>query len=828
MTGNNVRREGKRIIALLVSLAMLLTFLPAIETAYAGTGYYTLTRDAAVYSDPDAESTNYGTLREGQVFTSNSNRVVDGVTWYYLSVRVADGSGNTAMGWVSGSSVRELTQSEVDAINGVTPSPSPAPTSTGSGGGTVTGDGGYIEIKVTSGRVNVREYPAVDAAIIAKVYSGTVMQYTATVKGSDGYTWYRVTVSGKTGYVRSDLAVKVSGPSGGSSSGGSNSGGSSSGGTASATLTVGPNGATVRYGQSESAVGVANLPAGTIVQNLLQITRGDDGYLWYGIQYGELYGFVRGDELVETASSSEPGSSGSSDGSAGGSSGNLTGGVEYIISCKGNANMRGSASMSGSVVARIPQGTRVYSTNTKVDSAGYTWVYCTDGAHTGYIRSDLLTKVSSSTPTVTPSPTPAPDTISSEYVVVLASAPVYSSASADSTLLNNVSPNMIARVDAAVKDAMNVAWYRITVVNSAITGYIMALKVRAALSSELVAGGIVAPTQSPTLPPSAQVPVQVKVGVSRVNLRGGPSTAAAALKVIAPMTTLVCLGTEKDAAGVLWYHVQYYGTTGYIRSDLASPIYSGGSSSTPDPDATYLPPTNDNLMAVASGETNLRSGMGLTFSVVAKMQRGEILEVFSSGIGTDGETWYRVTSRLTGKNGFVRSDLVRKLTASEEAGNAGSSSGGSSEGKGSVGYSLTTVELDSWFTGTIKAQLEVAGTVIVVSCETKQGFRAKYRWGTQHADLEPLTATDTAIAWNIRNSSGTPDRAPVWVIASGRTFASSMYFWEHDTSSDTIKDNNYAGIFCLHFNGSTTHTNTDPNSAVNKEHQASVQRAYGK
>ena len=89
-----------------------------------------------------------------------------------------------------------------------------------------------------------------------------------------------------------------------------------------------------------------------------------------------------------------------------------------------------------------------------------------------------------------------------------------------------------------------------------------------------------------------------------------------------------------------------------------------------------------------------------------------------------------------------------------------------------------------------------------------------------HADVEPLTAEDTAAKFLTRDGRWSWDTRPVWVHVGDRTIAASINGMPHAGSN--IAGNNMNGHICLHFYGSRTH-----NRSLNHErsHQASVQEA---
>jgi hypothetical protein len=90
-----------------------------------------------------------------------------------------------------------------------------------------------------------------------------------------------------------------------------------------------------------------------------------------------------------------------------------------------------------------------------------------------------------------------------------------------------------------------------------------------------------------------------------------------------------------------------------------------------------------------------------------------------------------------------------------------------------------------------------------------------------HADVEPLTAADTAAMFLTYNSRWSWDTRPVWVRVGDRTIAASVNGMPH--AGSTISGNNMNGHICMHFYGSRTH-----NRSLNHErsHQNSVREAF--
>ena len=97
-------------------------------------------------------------------------------------------------------------------------------------------------------------------------------------------------------------------------------------------------------------------------------------------------------------------------------------------------------------------------------------------------------------------------------------------------------------------------------------------------------------------------------------------------------------------------------------------------------------------------------------------------------------------------------------------------------------------------------------------------LRIKRLGGTNHADVETATASDTAKLRKIAGGTFNWRSHAVVLIKGGRYIASGINTMPH--GSQTIKDNDFDGQFCLHLSGSLTHGS----GVVNTEHQASIEK----
>ena len=168
-------------------------------------------------------------------------------------------------------------------------------------------------------------------------------------------------------------------------------------------------------------------------------------------------------------------------------------------------------------------------------------------------------------------------------------------------------------------------------------------------------------------------------------------------------------------------------------------------------------------------------------------------------------TWCRVT--YNGKVGFVKKSEV---STSKSVSTASSPVSGKS------------VSVD-WFKGNIQSVFAVGNIATVTDVYTGISWKVKRRGGTNHADVEPLTAADTAAMQRAcGNDFKTWARRPIWVSIGGKKYAASMNCMNHGECN--IKDNNFDGHHCIHFTNSKTHST----NKVDPDHQAAIKIALAK
>lgn len=109
----------------------------------------------------------------------------------------------------------------------------------------------------------------------------------------------------------------------------------------------------------------------------------------------------------------------------------------------------------------------------------------------------------------------------------------------------------------------------------------------------------------------------------------------------------------------------------------------------------------------------------------------------------------------------------------------------------------------------------------VMDAETGLRFNVQRRAGSNHADVQPLTAEDTAIMKKIYNGKWSWKRRAILVLYKDKWIAASMHGMPHGAGA---LENNFRGHFCIHFYGSTTHRTNE----MDLSHKLMVLKAAGK
>ena len=265
-----------------------------------------------------------------------------------------------------------------------------------------------------------------------------------------------------------------------------------------------------------------------------------------------------------------------------------------------------------------------------------------------------------------------------------------------------------------------------------------------------------------------------------VRFRTGPSTDASVICSVEHGTGVEVL--EHNPAG--WSRVRYDGKTGYIRSDFLTRDINF----TPQSASQSVSSTSSATKTLwASAGTRVRSGPSTDHEVLKTLSSETSVTVLEQG----SNGWSRVNA--TGTVGYIRSDLLHNSTSK--------------------------VEFLNW--SDAKNLVKVGVPIKVIDVRTGMSYTIQCFSKSGHADVEPLTASDTETILKSRNGVWAWAPRPVWVTIGDRTIAASLNGMPH--AGSTISGNNMNGHLCLHFGSTVTNNKSyqqDLRNAVDEAYKA--------
>ena len=691
----SVRKNGKRVAALLLALVLVLSVCPfavhAEETEARTTEYVHLR------SGPGTNYDSQGVLAEGTVLTvtdtSNSEwyavRTSGGTTGYIFSQYIAIGdsdSGSTAKTTeyvhlrsgpgtnysskgviASGTAitVTDTSNSEWYAVrlsNGTTGYMFSEYISM-SGGSSSSGSDSVPSTESTAAKVteyvNVRSGPGTNYTSKTVIASGTSI----TVTDRSNAEWYAVKLSnGMTGYIFSQY-IQLSNDS------------SSDAGSVPSTESTPAK--TTEYVNVRSGPGT-NYTSKTVIASGTSITVTDrSNSEWYAVKLSNgMTGYIFSIYIeLESGSSSGGGSSSSESVQA-----RTTAGV----------NVRSGPGTNYSSKTVIASGTSI----TVTDRSNSEWyaVKLSNGM-TGYIYS-IYIRIENENSSGGSSGTESTPAKTTEYVNVRSGPGT-----------NYTSKTVIASgTSITVTDRSNSEWYAVKLSNG-MTGYIYSIYIELQSSS----GG------------STSGGVQAKT-TAGVNLRRGAGTSFGVIRVVATGTTV----TVTEATNAQWYKVKLSdGTEGYIFTEYLNVISGDIDSVKPDEDDT--PDTSGAVTARTTTDINLRRGPGTTYGVIMVVDENVTVTVTEA---TNSE-WYKV--RLSdGTEGYFSAQYLKIVSGDIDSVKPDDSGdkededdGGSSDLEGTGEYLRTTTGVNlrkGPSTSTDVLTVLNSGTIVEVIDRDTQGW----------------------------------------------------------------------------------------------------------
>lgn len=290
------------------------------------------------------------------------------------------------------------------------------------------------------------------------------------------------------------------------------------------------------------------------------------------------------------------------------------------------------------------------------------------------------------------------------------------------------------------------------------------------------------------------------VTATSLYVRKTASTEAKALCSVRKGQRVTILDTDGD-----WYKVKTGETIGYCAKQYIDIEAQSAAES-----------RQEDLGTVASlGDAPATSRPGDEGNKVLKLQKALTIKGFYSGrlSGHYGDLTKEAVRAFQKSKGLSTDGIAGKKTIAALFGQSAANDAGASD------KSYKTEKLD-WYHGG-NGKIPNGATITIKDVGTGKTFKAKRRFGTNHLDAEPIDAQATEAMKAIYGGSWSWSRRAVLVLYDGRVYAGSMNGMPHAEEDENIKDNQFDGVFCIHFFGSKTHGS----DKVDKEHQNQVAKA---
>lgn len=679
---------------------------------------------------------------------------------------------------------------------------------------------GYMKTVKTG--VNLRATPAGRSK--DQIKKNTIVVRLSNAVTSGGNLWFLVDVNGEQGYMRSDCVAFCD---------------------ASGNIVTAPEDAVTPDEEEETpetivgyvrtiktGVNLRKTPAGDSQE---QIAKGkilpllaapvDNGgkYLWYLVKAESgRKGYLRSD-CIQTCTSDGTATKGPDATDAPvvtpGTSLTVYG---YAMIKADNVNFRKTP--GGTRLSQVHKNTVWPMWDSATTSGGYTWYPIVVNGDKGYVRGDFSFKLS---PTQEASylagkGVPEEDasaTVATQYVqTILDEVNLRASASKDASAPYNVKLGTVMAFTTSVKVGTNV-WYKVIYDNKEV--WVIDYCVKVMTTAEYDA---YLKTNPSTTPQTMVIDGYIKVIKDDVNVRKSPGSSSKHGQIDSGV--ILPYSTTDAAKNYLWYYAKTSLGMGWIREDCVElcdkdgkPVSgtvgggTGGSGSGSGQEATYT--------TLSKGSTGTAVKNLVTELKLQGYYTGEITSTYTSAVKTAVEKFQKAKGLSV--DGIAGPQTQHALYGTVPAGS----------GTGDLTMTIYPAEKIDWEKGGIQKLWAKGSTYKVYDVYTGIVWQAR-RWsGAYHADVEPLTAADSARLCKIYGTKTTQqiwddnlwERRPSLVTIGSRTFACSLYGMPHNyPDGDTIPDNDMKGQICIHFTNSKIHKS----SKVDTYHQKAIEYAYSK
>ena len=496
----------------------------------------------------------------------------------------------------------------------------------------------------------------------------------------------------------------------------------------------------------------------------------------------------------------------------------------YIQITKPSTNLR--RTIGGETIHQLAKESVWPLIGTVITTNGVTWYPVSADGYTGFVRGDCAYKLSATQeasylagkgiPKETPAPTGSIQQTS--YVqTTLDYVNLRQTASRDSKSVAKVRTGTVLAFNATTTAGTS-TWYR--VVYNSTEVWVLGSCVKVMTQAEYQEWLNKNPGAATPQPDAAKgYIVTTRDGV---NIRATANGSNILTRV--KKGTVLPYYTENIKAGsYTWYLIRLSnGTEGYIRSDMVSKSNNNGGTL---PTATPAPSGSPTTKPSAT-YTTLR--LGSTGDAVTRLVQelinqgyytGSVTNVYTSAVQAAVRA-FQSAKGLT-VDGIAGKQTQHALFGTVEPG---------ADDYTDYNFQFYPAEKIDWYTGGIQQLWAKGASYKIYDVRTGIVWWAR-RWaGYSHADIEPVTAADTARLcqiYGVNNAQEIWDknlwqRRPCLITIGNRTFACSLFGMPHNPDGDTIPDNNMTGQICMHFTNSKGHES----GKVDTYHQQAIEYAW--
>ena len=291
---------------------------------------------------------------------------------------------------------------------------------------------------------------------------------------------------------------------------------------------------------------------------------------------------------------------------------------------------------------------------------------------------------------------------------------------------------------------------------------------------------------------------------------------------LAAGTAVTALAATND-----WVYASYAGKKGFVKkADLTTTkpaVQENNAVESTKPEVTitkgkYVYAKVEDAKVYKSYSTS--SKLIGTLPVNTKLAVGAVCGDWAF-VGLNGFYGFMKLSSLSDEKVTVTSEPT--TSPSEDAADTGNKVSTSVPQSADLGKSNTTpargtAQAMDWWKSDIQTIFARGTTATITDVATGIAWKEIRKGGTNHADVQPLTAADTA-AMKAAVGKWSWDRRAIFVTIDGVNYAASMNCMPHGGGS--IKNNNFDGHHCIHFTNSRGHSS----NKVCSLHQAAIQKA---